>query len=434
MSSPKIDAARVEYVLDCHLRSQVPGAALALTHAGEPILTKCYGLADLARRQLVQPTTVFRLASLSKPFTALVIMLLERDGLLDVDAPIRYYLPGYPAHAARVTVQHLLTHTSGIPNCTGQPGYVDIMSNSRRTDADLLACFVEAGLDFEPGSRYGYSNSGYRLLDMIAEQVTGMPFGTIVTERIFAPAGMHHSLLLNDTTNTSDLARGYTGSADSFGNAAYVNIALTGGAGGIGSTLEDLLRFDQALRTESIADAALQRRLFSPTRLATGRAEGYGLGWKLGAYRGHGLIYHGGAIQGFTCLYLRLPDDDLGIILLTNLQGFPARNIARRLIDTVLEQPPVERPLIPLPQSAVDSRAGAYANTDHRLDITAELGHLIVSFLDRCHRMAPVDRTIYVAQDDPDITLTFHDGGPEAACTLHYPLWWCTAYRLVPDA
>ncbi|REH35771.1 CubicO group peptidase (beta-lactamase class C family) [Kutzneria buriramensis] len=425
-----IDTARVEDVLDQHLRGQVPGAALALTHAGEPLFTRCFGLADLARRQPVQPTTVFRLASVTKPFTALVIMLLERDGLLDVDAPIRDYLPGYPAHAARVTVRHLLTHTSGIPNYIAQPSYAEIISDSRRTDADLLACFADRELDFEPGSRYGYSNSGYRLLDMIAEHVTGTPFGAILAERVFTPAKMHHSYLVNHTSTTTDHARGYIGDSDNFSEAAYFNIALTGGAGRIGSTLADLLRFDRALRTESIADADLQCRLFSPVQLTTGRREGYGLGWRLGTYRGHRLIYHGGGIPGYTSLYVRLPDDDLGIVLLTNLGRFPCTNFARRLIDAALDQPPVLRCAIPLPQSTVDARAGVYADTDYRLDITAESGLLIVSFLGRRHRMAPVDQTTYVAQDDPDITLTFHDGGPERACTLNYPLWWCTVYRL----
>jgi CubicO group peptidase (beta-lactamase class C family) len=428
-----IDAARVEDVLYRHLRGQAPGVALSLTHAGEPLFTRCDGLADLARGQPVRPTTVFRLASLSKPFTALVVMLLERDGLLDLEAPIHDYLPSYPAHAARVRVRHLLTHTSGIPNYVTLPEYTKIASDDSSTDADLLASFIGRRLEFKPGSRYGYSNSGYRLLDMIAENITGTPFGTILTERIFAPAGMLNTRLLNDATITPDHARGYAGGGGGFGNAAYVNIALTGGAGGIGSTLEDLLRFDRALCAESIADAALQRRLFTPTRLASGRTEEYGLGWKLGTYRGHRLIYHGGGIQGFTCLYVRLPDQDLGIVLLTNLQGFACRNTARRLIDAVLEVPPVERSPIPLPQSTVDARAGTYVDTAHRLDITAEAGRLIVSLLGRRHRMTPVDRTTYVAQDDPDITLTFQDDGPEPTCTLRYPLWWCTAYRLTPN-
>jgi D-alanyl-D-alanine carboxypeptidase len=429
-----IDAARVEDVLARNLHGHVPGVALAVTHAGEPLLIRCDGLADLAQGQPVQPTTVFRLASVSKPFTALAIMLLERDGLLDVDASILDYLPGYPAHAARVTLRHLLTHTSGIPNYVTLPGYANIVSDSRHTDNDLLASFAERKLEFEPGSRYRYSNSGYRLLDVIAEHVTGAPFGTILADCIFAPAAMRHSRLLDDTATTPDHAHGYTGGADGFSDAAYLNIALTGGAGGMGSTLEDLLRFDLALRTESIADAALQRRLFSPAQLTTGRQEGYGFGWMLGAYRGHRLIYHGGGIEGFSCFYVRLPDDDLSIVMLTNLQGFPCRNTVRQLIDTVLDQPPVERSPIPLPQSAVDARAGAYSDTDHRLDITPEPGLLSVSILDRHHRMAPVDRTTYVAQEDPDITLTFHDGGHEPACTLRYPLWWYTAYRLTPDA
>ena len=411
---------------------RVPGAAMALVRRGEPLFAGCYGLADLEWRRPVTPTTVFRLASLSKPFTALTVLLLEQDGLLDLDAPIGEYLPGYPAHAAEVRVRHLLTHTSGIPNFTRQSDFDGKASRIDHTDGDVLARFAALPLEFEPGSRYAYCNSGYRLLDMIAAGVSGAPYADVLAERVLTPAGMHDTRVLSDEAIVPERARGYHNGPDGFVNAPYLSMTIPGGAGGLGSTLEDLLRFDRALREGTLAGAALQRRLFTPVRLSGGRAEDYGLGWVFNTYRGRRLVYHDGGIEGFASLYVRVPDEDLSIIMLTNLGGHSHAPAAVELIDTVLQLPPPEYEPVDLPTSALDARVGSYTDGNGVVEITAERGQLVVRHGDGVHLMRPLDPATYFAADDPDLVLHFHDQDPEPSCTLRSPLGWITGYRTEP--
>jgi CubicO group peptidase (beta-lactamase class C family) len=426
------DTARAAELAVDNVDGRVPGAALAVVRSGEPLLATCYGLADLEWRRPVTPTTVFRLASLSKPFLALTIMLLEQDGLLDLDAPIIEYLPDYPGHAGQVRVRHLLTHTSGIPNFVRQPGFAGTASRLDHTDAEVTARFAALPLQFEPGSRYAYSNSGYRLLDMIVAGVTGTAYADVLAERVLIPAGMYDTRVLSDEAIVPERAGGYQAGPDGFVNAPYLSMTIPGGAGGLGSTLQDLLRFDQALREETIAGDALQKRLFTPVRLSGGRTEDYGLGWAFNTYRGRRIVHHAGGIEGFSCIYLRIPDEDTSIIMLTNLGGHPCAPTARKLIDAVLKLSPPHYGPVNLPASTVNARAGTYTDPNELIEITAEQGQLVVRHAELTHRMAAIDSATYAAADDPDITLHFHDDEVEAACTLRYPIGWVTGYRTAP--
>lgn len=409
-----MDLSRVDELL-----AGVPGAAFAVTRAGKPLVMQCSGKADLEWQRPVNRTTVFRLASLTKPMTALLIMLLVRDGVLDLDTSIRRYLPDYPAHADRVTLRHLLTHTSGIPDFARRPAF-EAWSRLDHTDAELRARFADQPLHFEPGTRCSYSNSGYRLLDMIASTVTGTPFATLMTERVFAPAGMSDTRLLSDDEIVPGRARGYRRAGDTFVNAPYLSATILGGAGGIGSTLADLLRFDQVVRAGTLIDSAT---LTVPLTLASGRHEGYGFGWVLSTYRDHAVIHHNGGIGGFASTYVRVPDQDLGIVVLTNLEGFQCDDVARVVLDEAL---PVPAPRQPVGPPSVD-RSGTYTDPVSEFRITTGPDHIVVTRGDRSHRMVAIDSTTYVDSTDEGVRLHCHDA--ESAGTLVYPLWWGTGYR-----
>jgi CubicO group peptidase (beta-lactamase class C family) len=429
--SPRDSAIeRVHDIIDTHLARQVPGAAVAVVRGGEPIALRCAGLADLEWQCPVTPTTVFRLASLSKPFTALTTALLADDGLLDLDTPITEYLTGYPPQGRHITVRHLLTHTSGIPNFVTQPGFRGGTSRIDHADEDVLALFATKPLDFAPGSRYGYSNSGYRLLDILINHVTGRPFADVLTERVCAPAGMANTRVLTDENIVAERARDYWRSPDGLVNAPYVSMTLPGGAGGIGSTLEDLLRFDAALRDGAFADPALRHRLWSPVALTSGAIVGYGLGWGLSTYRGHRIVHHAGGIEGFSCLYLRLPDDDTSMIMLTNLELFPCAAPARRLVNTLLAPWALAPPIpVDIPQAVIDARTGTYANPVQDFTVTARAGVLEVTLAEHTHRMFPLGPNEFVDENDADIRLRWHDTNSDDMATLHYPLWSCTGWR-----
>jgi CubicO group peptidase (beta-lactamase class C family) len=426
---PEVDAAEIDELVRGELDGQTPGAAVAVVRSGVPLFARCFGHADLEWGQPVTPVTVFRLASLTKPLTALAVLLLERDGLVDLDAPVRAYLADYPRHADAVRVRHLLTHTSGIPNFVTLPSFAGSASRADHTDAEVRALFADLPLEFEPGSRYGYSNSGYRLLDMIVSRVSGTSFSRVLAERVFGPAGMADTRLLSDEAIVPRRARGYRPAPDGYANADYVSMTVPGGAGGVGSTLEDLLRLDRALRDGVPADAALQRRMSTPVRLTCGRTEGYGLGWALSTYRGRRLVHHAGGINGFSCIYVRVPEEDASVVVLTNSEAFVCTRLARKLLDAVLRLPATVCPPVILPPDELRARSGSYADNLGAVEVTAEPDALVVRYADRTHRMRPVDPVTYVDADDPDVRLRFHDGEASACCTLSYPVSWLTGYR-----
>ncbi|MEV0650724.1 serine hydrolase [Phytomonospora sp. NPDC050363] len=399
--------------------SAVPGAAVAVRHGGRLAHRSCHGRADLEWDRPVTHETVFRLASLSKPLTALAVRSLAADGLLDLDAPIAGYLPGLP-HGDAVTVAHLLAHTSGIPNFTALPGFADRTSRLDHTDDEVIALFAGLPLVFEPGTRHHYSNSGYRLLDVIAARVAGAPFGDVLAERVFGPAGMTSSRLLDDTALVPHRARGYDRDGERFANAAPVSMTVPGGAGGLGSTLDDLVAFDNALH-DGVFDLT---GLHEPVRLACGRTEGYGHGWFLGTYRGRRLAYHSGAIAGFANFYARIPSEDFSVIVLTNLGGFGCGPLVRDIIDTVLGLPEPMRPTVAL--DGLADFAGVFVGGGKELTVAAEPGLLRVSTGDVERRMRPVAARTFADMEDPDVTLDLHD---RDTLTLRLPLSWVTGHR-----
>jgi CubicO group peptidase (beta-lactamase class C family) len=408
-------------MLTTHLTGRVPGAALAVIRPGHPPTIGCHGLADLEWQQPVGPDTVFRLASLSKPFTALAVLLLARDGLLDLHSPIHRYLPDYPTHAREVRLEHLLTHTSGIPNFVTQPWFREGGGRLHHTDDELMRRFAEQPLSFRPGTRYAYSNSGYRLLDIIVSRTTGRPFAEVLRERVLEPAGMQDTRVVNDTDLVPRRARGY---AAGFVNAPYISASVTGGAGGLVATLEDMIRFDAALRDGRLIDA---RTMFAPVRLPCGRTEGYGYGWGLSTYRGHRFVHHAGGIDGFSCLYARTRDDaGPAVILLTNLDGFPCTRLVRRLFDRALSLSAPERHPASVARHVLEGIAGRWTDTVHDIEITATPTGLDVKLDVQRHHMVPLDETTFVDETDPDTLLTVDSD----RCTLTYPLWWVTAHRV----
>ncbi len=427
-----LDTATAERLTHEHLMGKTPGAVVAMTSSGNTVFATCHGFADLEWAAPVTPTTVFNLASLTKPFTALAILLLARDGILDLDAPLSEYVPEFSDTAAKVRVHHLLTHTAGIQDFTSDPNFHELCRLDQ-TDAELIANFAGQPLEFTEGSRYGYSNTGYRLLEIIASRATGQPFASVLADRVFTPAGMANSRLLTNTDIVPWRARGYTSENGVFTNATHVSMSVLGGAGGVGSTLEDLLRFDLALRAESIADIGLQRRMFTPPVLSHRSAEGYGFGWEVKTYRGRRTVFHSGGIYGFSSLYVRMPDDDIGIIALANVGSFSCANLVRDLMNSALGLEPPQRATVRLSERDLQSRVGRYRDISHHFDVTAGDDGLVVSQFDRTFTMLPVSPTSYYAVEDPDMRLDFHDDGPVSAGTLHYPFWWCTGYLVAPE-
>lgn len=314
----------------------VPGASVIVIRDGRVILRRAYGMADLGRRVAATPETDYRLASVSKQFTAMAIMLLARDEKVRYDQPVREILPELPAAAQGVTVRHLLNHTSGLPD------YEDLIPDSQTvqvSDRDVLALLTRTDtLYFPPGSAYRYSNSGYVLLGLIVERVSGVPFPEFLRARIFGPLGMTASVAHVEGVDTvPHRAYGYSPALPSAFTPTDQSVtSATLGDGGIYTNVDDLVRWDEALYGTALVDAATLRLATTPPTLSGGAQTQYGFGWFVDSYRNERRWRHTGETSGFRNAIQRFPDRRFTVIVLTNRNAGEPSGVAERIADALL--------------------------------------------------------------------------------------------------
>ena len=318
---PDIDALLAEYT-----GSAVPGASVVVIHDGRVVLRRAYGMANLERHVAATPETDYRLASVSKQFTAMAIMLLAKGGKLRYDQSVRDILPELPPSAQAVTVRHLLSHTSGIAD------YEDLIPDSQTvqvSDRDVLALLARKDtLYFAPGSTYRYSNSGYVLLGLIVERVSGLSFPAFLRTRIFTPLGMTASVAHVEGADTvPHRAYGYSPDSGGFKPTDQSVTSATLGDGGIYTNVDDLVRWDAALYGGKLVDAATLNREIAPP---------YSFGWFVDSYRGVKRWRHTGETSGFRNAIQRYPDRRFTVIVLTNRNGGDPAMIAERIVDQLL--------------------------------------------------------------------------------------------------
>jgi CubicO group peptidase (beta-lactamase class C family) len=313
-----------------------PGAAVIVIRDGEILKRAGYGMADLERRVPIESDTAFRLASVSKQFTAMAIMLLEEEGRLGYDDPVTRFLPELSRFGDDLSIRHLLTHTGGLPD------YYDVMVQvsgvARPLTKHALDVFSEWGEPlFAPGERYEYSNPGYELLALIAERASGRKFPAFVAERIFAPLGMTHSVVMDEPSpHIAKRALGYRENGDAFELYDDDPLNYLFGSGGIYSTVEDLYRWDQALYTEQLVRAETLEEAFSPVRYNGGEEYPYGFGWRLGDHLGRRRVAHAGGWVGFSTFVARYVDDGFSVVVLTNLEDADAEGLANSIAGIYL--------------------------------------------------------------------------------------------------
>lgn len=291
----------------------VPGACVAVLHGGVPILRRAYGLADVEAQVAATPATNFRLASLSKQFTAAAILLLAQDRRLSIEDAVRKWLPGLPSGAATMTLRHLLTHTSGLVD------YEDLIpegTTSPLRDADVLRLLeAEDRGYFPPGRQYRYSNSGYVLLAHIVARASGEDFASFLRNRIFVPLGMRHSVAFEAGVSTvAHRAFGYSAVGRSWVRTDQSLTSATLGDGGIYSSVDDLARWDAALYGGRLLQPESLRLAFQPATATDDPAVQYGFGWRItGETR-----WHSGETLGFRNVIVRWLQRRLTVIVLTN--------------------------------------------------------------------------------------------------------------------
>lgn len=339
-----------------------PGAAVIVVKDGKTLFRQAQGLADVELGVPLQPDMVFRLGSITKQFTATAILLLAEDGKLSVQDRIEKHLPGYPTHGHTITIEHLLTHTSGIQSYTSIPGWMTEKIIAPMKVQEIIDGFKKEPMTFAPGERYLYNNSAYILLGAIIEKVSGKTYETFVKERIFAPLGMTSSYYGSTEPIIPRRTHGYTAEGDQVQNARYLSMTQPYAAGSLASTVDDLAKWDAALAAGKVLKQASLEQAWKPYVLKNGEATGYGYGWAAATVRGRRSIEHGGGIHGFSTYAITLPADRVYVAVLANSDS-PATDpgyLARKLAALAMGNPFPERTEVKLDAAVLQRYAGVY--------------------------------------------------------------------------
>ncbi len=348
---------RMEQVIRSFVEKKQFMGAVLVARGNDVLLDQGYGFADVEWKVPDSPKAKFRLGSITKQFTAASIMLLQERGKLKVTDPVKNYLPDAPAAWDKITIFNLLTHTSGIPSFTGFPDYHSF-ERVPITPKELVALFRDKPLDFQPGEKWSYSNSGYALLGYLIEKISGETYAKFVEDDIFKPLGMKDSGYDSNSAIIPDRAQGYTRGPDGLANAGYINMTVPFSAGGLYSTTGDLLRWEQGL---------FGGRLLSPESLkqmTTPFKDDYAFGLMVRTENGHKVIDHGGGIEGFNTMLAYYPDDKLTVAVLGNLSGGAPQEIAKYLGTLALGGKvllPSERQAVQIDPKIFDRYVGDYA-------------------------------------------------------------------------
>jgi CubicO group peptidase (beta-lactamase class C family) len=317
-----------------------PGAAVIVMKEGQVLLRKGYGKANLELDVPVEPPMVFRIGSITKQFTAVCILMLLEEGKLLLQDEITRFLPDYPTQGQKITVEHLLTHTSGIVSYTSLPEWLPLWRKDM-TLVEIIDLFKDRPMEFEPGEKFSYNNSGYILLGAIIESLSGMSYAAFVQERIFDRLGMTRTLYDNTARIVPGRASGYTIANDGFANAAYLSMTQPYAAGSLASCVDDLAHWDTALYAGELVSPETLSLAHQSYRLLDGSLTNYGYGWTVSEYEGFQFLEHAGGINGFLCGGVHVPEAQVYVALLSNLEA-PKPNpdmLAFQLASMVIGKP-----------------------------------------------------------------------------------------------
>jgi D-alanyl-D-alanine carboxypeptidase len=301
----------------------IPGLSIAVVRDGKVVLATGYGLANVEFSVPATKETMYQLLSVTKMFTGTAIMMLIEEGKLSLDDPVTKLLPDLPATWSAVTVRHCLSHTSGLKDFLELPEWERVVDDRSVQDAhspdEIVPRVSQCPLEFRPGESWSYNHTGYFLLGRIIERASGKPYAGFLDERIFRPLGMTATRFGDYSAVMKNRAGRYLWKDNTLSNLAYFIPTWIYTGGGLNSTVLDLAKWDAAFDTERLLKKSSLQKMWTPFQLHSGRTAGYGLGWYVGEYSGHGWVGHSGG-AGLSNL-IRFVDDKLTVILLTNLDS-----------------------------------------------------------------------------------------------------------------
>jgi CubicO group peptidase (beta-lactamase class C family) len=331
--------------LEAAFRGTGSGGAVLMARGDHLLLRRAYGLANVELGVPMQVDHLFGTGSITKQFTAIAVLQLVERGVLSLDNDVRRYVPDLQTGGTAVTIDQVLSHTSGLPNAVDRPDF-ETIARLDHTVAQLLTLTHGMPMHFAPGAGFHYSDSGYFLLGAIIEQVAGMPYGQYLEKHLFGPIGMRNTWLVDGTRVTPRAASGYSMRGGSLVPPVPISMTVPYAAGGVFSTVDDLWQWNKAIRDGRVVGEQLRQRAWSARMLPDGSPSGYGYGWSVCTLAGRPTIEHGGFVNGFQANLLHLPDDDVTVIVLVNNDGDvpeaggTARRLARLVVSGVADIAP----------------------------------------------------------------------------------------------
>jgi CubicO group peptidase (beta-lactamase class C family) len=334
------EAARIDERVQAAMRA--PGAvgiSVAVARGDELLYARAYGFADLEFAVPADEETLFRIGSVTKTFTAAAVLKLAERGKLALDEPLTRYLPDYPTHGHEITLRHLLTHTSGIPNYTDLGERWEPLQARELADEELLALWTDLELDFPPGTRWSYSNSGYYLLGMVVARVSGKSYPEFLRDVFLDPLKLARTRYDSNREVLLNRAQGYAYADGRFLNDLPLGMSQPGAAGGLVSTASDLVRWQQALVAGRAVEPASFEEMTLPFLLADGRETSYGLGLARREIAGHACLGHDGGIHGFNSTLIYCPEAALHVAVLSNSEALRAEALGTEIVKLLLASP-----------------------------------------------------------------------------------------------
>ncbi|WP_138207636.1 serine hydrolase domain-containing protein [Haloimpatiens lingqiaonensis] len=360
---------KIDKYLELYTKLWAFSGSIAAIKDGEIIFKKAYGYANIEHKVKNATDTKYRIWSITKQFTAAAILILEERGLLRVEDSLKKYFPEWSNLNSKITIHHLLTHTSGIFNYSNLPDSHKVFQRIPHEKADLINMFTSEPLDFEPGTQWNYSNTGYYLLGLLIEKLSGKAYSEFLNENIFSPLGMFNTGIDDDKNIIENKASGYYLNGNNLIHCNYINMDLMLSSGGMYSTVEDLLIWDQALNNDKL----LSKR--SIEKMNTQYKDNYGYGVAIDMNGNRRVVHHNGGCEGFLCEIHRYVDDDFAVVVLSNY-GFTAVNKLCKIIADIAfgekYDMPVKPDIVPLNPELLQSYLGIYEEDDFKLELKKE--------------------------------------------------------------
>jgi D-alanyl-D-alanine carboxypeptidase len=353
-AAPAGYAAKADAIVQSYAQEGLYRGAVVVVKEGQPVFRKAYGMANSEWDIPNTPDTKFRIGSITKQFTAISVLQLAEQGKLKLDDPVAKHYEGAPAAWEKITIHHLLNHTSGIPSYTGIKDFFAKSSRNPMTPAEIVKLTQDQALEFEPGSQFKYNNTGYVLLGHVIEKASGMKYADYVRKNIFDPAGMQDSGYDTHADLLKKRATGYTPNGKI---APYLDMSLPHAAGSLYSTVDDFVKWDQALHAGKLVNGESWKLMTTP-----GKGD-YGYGLIVKPLAGHAAMAHGGGINGFNTHFVRFPEDKVAVAVFANVNGPTADTLAASLARLYFGEdvkPREKYTAIKLTEAELDAFTGTY--------------------------------------------------------------------------